>query len=265
MSIKKGLEDIIRGYADNLYFQSRKHFNEEDVILLENNDSFKSSVKRIKKLLKIPRLDPLQDIVIIPITYGEDGENEGEILKSDWLNSQPLSIQNSFESEVKQLLETYKLQANFYEWFVVYLLYGKPLYTPYYHWELTDFVINNLNRIEEIPLTIKEKRYVLDSFKAFLGKNPDIPKEQKKAAYKELKGILKRSKSKRRRFRTLRTAIKALRLGEVVSEYDYATAKEQKRKIISEDLATQIFDDDTGKKAALVRKQKQRLLQKLKN
>src|SRR3989344_1293972 len=116
MSIKKGLEDIIRGYADNLYFQSRKHFNEEDVILLENNDSFKSSVKRIKKLLKIPRLDPLQDIVIIPITYGEDGENEGEILKSDWLNSQPLSIQRRFESKVKQLLETYKLQANFYEW-----------------------------------------------------------------------------------------------------------------------------------------------------
>jgi hypothetical protein len=242
------------------YLNARASFNDEDAEMLHLSKEFKKDRDKIKKQFKIPRLTPQKDVLVIPLE--KDGQT-AESVESSWVNNLNNLQQDKFKKEIESLLKKYNLQPNFYDWAQGYILYGKPPFKPLFFWayELTDYVINSLDKIEQISLTTSEKKQIMGMFKfVMIRKRPDISKKQLREMCRELKFALSKSKKNtRRRSRTFETALKTLEMGKHRTDYDYALNKDVARKTTSTDLATKIFKDETGKKAALVRKQKQRL------
>ncbi len=241
------------------FFGVRSNLNEEIATYLKRDKKFNAEIRDIQTQFKIPSLNPNHDFKTIQIEY--EGRSV-DIEVHDWLESLPPAKREMLEKTITDLIQEYKLPLNFYDWVQDYLLYGKPSYIPSYNFELINQVINHVDEIERFVLTTQEKKFILACFKGIVGNNPQIPKPKFRQAYRELKEILKRSKNIRRRFRTLDTALKTRKMGQIEHRFDFARGlggEEEHHKVTSTDLATRIFNDNTGKRSQVVRKQKQRL------
>ena len=245
------MQDTLRHDADTKYFGTRKELNQEQLAYLKDDVEFKKEVKDIKKNIKVPKLYPDKDV--------ESFEYENYIdAESFWLRNQDKSIQDEFEKRIKSLLNSYGLPIGFYDWLQYLVLYGEPPWIPNYNLELLNDIMNNPEELQRIPLTTQEKRYVRKIAKDNLNIK-GRPTKKIQQFYKSLLLAIAQSKNTKRRFRSLKTAVKTTKLGEEVSEYDSIENKKITRKITSLDLATIIFKDTTGSKSQVVRKQKQRL------
>lgn len=250
-SLGQLMQDSLRHVADTKYFGTRKALSQEQLVYLKDDVEFKNEVKYIKKKLKVPKLYPDKDV--------ESFEYENYIdAESFWLRTQDKSIQDEFEKRINNLLNNYGLPIGFYDWMQYLVLYGEPPWVPNYNPELLNDIMNNPEELQRTPLTTQEKRYI----RKIVKENLNIkgrPTKKVQQLYKSFLLALAQSKNTKRRFRSLKTAVKTTNLGKEITEYNSIENVNITRKITSLDLATTIFNDVTGSKSQVVRKQKQRL------
>lgn len=245
------IQFVINYEADTKYFGTRKELNRELLTYLRTDPDFKIDVKKFKHELKIPKLNPETDV---------DSFEDGNYIDAEsfWLRTQEKSIRNKFEEGMRSLLGRYGLPIGFYDWLQYLVLYGQPPWTPLYNVELANDIFSSPEELQRVPLTTQEKKYVRRTVKSNIGIK-GRPSKKVQALYQSFLEALSESKNSRRRFRSLSTAIKTAKLGEIRNEYDSYEGKNISRKITSSDLATNIYNDPGGHKSHVVRKQKQRL------
>lgn len=261
-SILKGyLEPVLKKAADN-YFSTRAELNKENRLLIFRDSYFKSQIKLIRKELSIPKLDPDSDLNLVSV--GEDEED----MVSRWVHNLTKTNYVKYDKRILSLLHVYNLPLNFHASIEFYLLYGiVPKTSPSYNPDLLDQILQFPDELKRIPLTTGEKKlikqYVLDEY----GERIKTDKKFKQA-YNELMQGLALSKNKRRRMRTLTTALKATdKPKRHAKYYDDSLGKYVEPLYTFEDLAPNVIDDnmtqeEAKKKAATLRKQKQRLKQR---
>lgn len=256
------------------WFKVRKELNREIVAYLRAIGDFKADLRRVRKQFRIPKLSPKEDIREIPF---EDSSYE----ESDWLHGQKDSVQQSFHQEIEGLIKKYDLPQNFYDWLDYYILYGTPPFAPLYNPGLVQQIIKNPDEVSRIPLTSGEKKFLKQITGWMLGVKKR-PNKDLKTTYKmvqsELQAFLATSKNKRRKFRTLSTALKTSKVGRLRKEYDAVSKRITYKDLIpdlySEKEEEKLLSDEKKLKNTLakLRKQRQRLkertqlmLKKMKN
>lgn len=245
------MQKVIKNEADTKYFGTRKELNRELLTYLKSDPDFKKDVKKLKDMLDIPRLNPEMDVESFEYDNYIDAE-------SFWLRAQEKHVRDTFEERIRYLLSRYGLPIGFYDWLQYLVLYGQPPWDPIYNTELTNDIFNNPEELQRAPLTTQEKKYVRRTVKSAIGIK-GRPSKKVQLLYKNFLKALSESKNTKRRFRSLKTAVKTTKLGDVRSEYDSFNNKNISKKITSSDIATNVFNDPTGRKSQVVRKQKQRL------
>lgn len=239
------------------YFGNPKLVDEK-VLLLEKTTPFLSEIKEIRNTFSINLLDPEKDKTIV--YYGGKEYDE-----SIWFTKQPQIIQEKFENEVETLLIKYNLPLSFRDWIEKYILYGKPKTNPYINYELVHEIMKNPSELTRLPLSTGEKELVKDCVRYRLGIKKK-PSKYLRKTYQELLDALSKSRNTTRSSRTTKTSIKTLKMGAKHTYFDFAlgvSGKKVTHKTTSTDLATEIFNDETGTKAVLVRKQHQRLKERI--
>jgi len=245
------------------WFKVRKGLNREIVAYLQTIGDFKSDLRRVRKQFKIPKLSPREDIKEIPL---EDSSYE----ESDWLYGQKDIVQQSFHQEIESLINKYNLPQNFYNWLDYHILYGTPPFVPFYNPELVQQIIKNPDEVSRIPLTSGEKKFLKQITAWILGikkrPNKDLRMTYKKTQ-SELQTFLNSSKNRRRRFRTLQSSLQTSKQGQKEKYYDDVVGADIEEKITYKRLATDLYekiDNEELKKAAnRLRKQKQRLKERI--
>jgi len=260
--LAKFLSIIVKSQMEK-WFKVRKGLNREIVAYLQTIGDFKSDLRRARKQFKIPKLSPREDIKEIPL---EDSSYE----ESDWLYGQKDIVQQSFHQEIESLINKYNLPQNFYNWLDYHILYGTPPFVPFYNPELVQQIIKNPDEVSRIPLTSGEKKFLKQITAWILGikkrPNKDLRMTYKKIQ-SELQTFLNSSKNRRRRFRTLQSSLQTSKQGQKEKYYDDVVGADIEEKITYKRLATDLYekiDNEELKKAAnRLRKQKQRLKERI--
>lgn len=258
--LKELFERLLKIFADK-YYGSRAEFNREDLTYLLRDKTFQEDIRNIRKELKIPKLKPEQDLRFVPVDFGNENK---DIEQSDWIHALSEQNFNAFDSKVKWLLSKYKLPLNFYDALEGYLLYRKKPKTPVYNLGLVSQILLDPNELKRIPLTTSEKHliklYLLDEY------GEKIMKDKKlRLAYQNLVQDLAVSKNKRRKLSNFKSALKALHKPQRHEKYyDDVEGQEIEPKFTFKDLAVKEYvkvntESEATRKAALLRKQKQRL------
>ncbi len=259
--LKDLFEPLLKSFA-NQYYSPRTEFNKEAKEYVFENKDFIKDVREVRSELNIPKLNPDDDFRLIPIEQGTEIIN---VEDSGWVQRLSNEEFDRFDQKVKWLLQKYELPLNFRDPVEFYLLYRKKSKrTPLYNLGLFSQIIQNPNELKRIPLTTGEKKlikqYVLDEYGERIKKDKKL-----KNAYKELLQSLALSKNKRRRMRTISTALKATNKPKRhVKYYDAVKGKDIEPLYTFEDLAPNLIDidmkpEEAKRKAATLRKQKQRL------
>ena len=257
-NIKSVLETLLRINLEGKYFGVRKVFNEEKVLFLQKSKDFANDISEIKKEFNVPKLNPDKDHILIQ-------QLDYEIEDSNWLTEQGNDNIDRWENRIKQVLDKYKLPISFRDWVEYNVLYGKPKNYPHYNIEEFAEIIKNPQEANRLGLTTREKKFLLAGFRQLIKWAAKEERALLKESYQKVRIALLNSKNPRRRSRTMNTSIKSLNMGKKRSYFDYNAGIEGKNilhKTTSSDLATTVFGDESGKKAALVRKQKERLLKR---
>ncbi len=254
--LKELLEPILKGFTAK-HFGSRAVFNNEDWEYLFRSKTFKNDLRETRDELDIPKLKPEEDYRVIQVDY--DGKNE-EVSESDWVHSLTNEQFDKFDKKVKWLLDKNDLPLNFREYIEFYLLYGKkPKGTPKYNLGLFNQILKYSEELKRIPLTIGEKKIIKFYIRDVYGERIKKDKSLKKA-YKELMQSLAQSKNKRRRRKSFSTAIKAVNKPKRKRiEYDKPEERYTYRNLATDLTNKDLNENETKKKAARLRKQKQRL------
>jgi len=256
------MQDALRDFADKEFFDTRKALNEEAVTYLNIEENLKNDVREIRKRLKIPKLNPRDDI------FTFDASEHSIEADSEWLFRRSSQSQEEFLSEVEQLMKKYSLPKNFYDWLQFYILYDKePPWKPLYNWDLLEQIMKDTNESERIPLTTKEKKFVRWAFRYITKSKSGRPKKEYQKAYGELLEALSKSKNSTRRSRVLRQAIETLDKGEIEKYYDPVEGKNVIERPTYKKLAVKIDMDASNKErdrlAATLRKQNERLKKRM--
>lgn len=257
-NVKGVIETLLRINMEGKYFGVRKIFNEENFLFLQKSKDFAKDVAEIRNEFSVPKLNPNKDHILIQ-------QLDYEIEDSNWLTEQDNKIIDRWENRIRQLLDKYKLPISFRDWVEYNVLYGKQKNYPHYNIEEFAEIIRDPQEANRLGLTTSEKKLLLSAFKQLIKLAKDDEKALLSWHYSKVKGALLNSKNSRRRSRTVNTAIKSLNMGKKSTYFDSSIGARGKyitHKTTSSDLATTVFDDETGKKAALVRKQKERLLKR---
>ena len=211
----QGMQDTLRDFADKEFFDTRKALNEETVTYLHLEEDLKNDVSAIRKRLKIPTLNPKEDIFTFEVS-----EHSIEA-DSSWLSRSSPQAQDVFVIEIDQLMKKYSLPKNFYNWLQFYILYNqKPPWKPIYNWDLLEQIMKDIDVPQRIPLTTKEKKFARWAFRYITKSKPGRPKKEYQKEYGELLEALSKSKSTTRRSRVLKQAIKTLDKGKIEEYYD---------------------------------------------
>lgn len=256
--IKGVIETLLQINMDGKYFGVRKVLNEEKVLFLQKSKDFANDIAEIKKEFSVPKLNPNMDYILIE-------QLDYEIEDSNWLTEQGNNIIDRWENRIRQLLDKYKLPISFRDWVEYNVLYGKPKNYPHYNIEEFAEIIRDPQEAHRLGLTTSEKKLLLAGFRQSIKWAKKDEKALLRDHYLKVRNSLLNSKNSRRRSRTVNTAIKSLNMGKKSTYFDSsvgASGKNITHKTTSSDLATTVFGDETGKKAALVRKQKERLLKR---
>ena len=259
INITNLLRPLIKGEMDRKRFNTRNSLNLEKSLFLTKNKLFMADIALAKSKFNVPKLNPENDYIFI-------NSLETPIEDSSWLSSQSNKLIEEWEEHIKSILIKYSLPASFKDWVEWEVLYGKPNFYPHYNVEALLEIIRNPLEASRICLTSSEKEFFLTLIKFVINSNQGKRKSALKKSYPLLKKAITQSKNTQRRSRVLKTALKTLNMGKKKTYYDYSIEESEKRyithKTTSKDLATSIFKDDTGKKSALVRQQKERLLKR---
>lgn len=254
-SITEPPQLLMQALMDYKWFEVRKTLNKEHHLFLIKSKEFKNDVKTFKKEFSVPKLDPHDDYKLMYV-------GPMEIEDSKWLRTHDRNFIDNWERKLTELMDKYQLPPSFHDWVDWNVLYGKPKYYPHYNIEGLLEVMQNPYKTNKTGLTTKEKGLLME----LLGIDIKGAKGLKKKLLKQIKPHIiktaKQNKNQRRRSRTLNTSLKTLAMGNKETYYDYSFNKDIEHKTTSADLATSIFNDDSGKKAPLVRKQKERLLRR---
>jgi hypothetical protein len=254
-SLKDLLQILLKAKADYKWFGTRKVLNEESALFLPRSKEFTADVAVVRKEFNVPRLNPDKDYIVI--------NNTGfEIEDSYWLSGKPTEFINRWEQRIKELIDSHHLPESFRDWVEMSILYEKPKYYPHYNFEAILEILNNPQEANRIGLTTGEKEFILFVLRGAIQSTKGKRETTLKREYSILKGIIAKSKNTRRRLRTIKTSLKTLEMGTKKTYFDEAVGSNVTHKTTSEDLATRIFKDETGEKAPLVRKQKERLLKR---
>ncbi len=256
----KLMQLLIKTPLDNRWFKVRKQFNLEKAQYLNDYKPFQKEVIGIRKELGIPKLNPDKDYK--NVTYrGLDIED------SEWILSRSDDFINHYETIISNLLIKYNLPASFKDWVDWYILYDKPKHTPLYFMELINTFISNPEEAQRTPLTTQEKQFVKFMIKGYLQLNK-LSKKDTPVELKQLLATVAKSKNRNRPTRTLKSALKTLKVGTVYRELDEAEYVKRNRKRTYEDIVPTIFSEDEELKqgakrlSARLRQQKRRLLLK---
>jgi hypothetical protein len=264
--VVKTLEIGMRAGVDQAYFETRKIFNKEQSAYLSITPEFNNVIEKIRQDFVIPILKPESDIVITPVVHND---KTYDIEESRWINKLTKNQQKKWGQVIDWCLQKYGLPVNSKQRLISTLLYRCPFAIPDYDFELVDYIVTHLAEIRSIHLTTGEKKYILDTFKFFVRNNPRIDKVIFRRAYTELKNTLQLSKNTRRRNRTFKTSLKSLQIGEYETAVDNDSLEQKERKVTSQDLASRVYRayrlKTAKKKAQTLRKQKQRLRQRVKS
>lgn len=256
-------------------FDTRKAFSDETVwVLIEGHrkDEFHSELAKIRKKLGIPRLNQKDDWVTISSPTGDS-----EMDESSWLYGRADRFISKFETAVTIVLQKYKLPNNFREWVELQLLYRKtPKTFPIHYFDLAFDLIAAPEWVNTTALTTKEKKFAKKLIAEILGFKKRPP-EKLAEQYKRIRELLDQSKNRQRRMRTIKTAIEAVKKPRNITYHDFNVGTEGEdviERYTFERLAEEVLEKqrETGseeiekailkKKAARLRKQKQRLLQR---
>ncbi len=258
-----GLSDILGPFLKEIaehYFGSRAKFNEEHLLFISNDHEFQEDIKKIRKELKIPKLDPKEDCRIF--------ENKGQTIEeSGFIYGKSEKFVARFEEKIRSILVKHKLPLNFTDGIEYAVLYGKlSKQIPKYNPEVVNQIIKNPKELKRIGLTIQEKKFVKDFVKMKMEK-ANLPKEKFKYFYKKMCEGLSKSRNNYRRSRTIKTAIKAITKPKVIHEYDWTKGKEETTKYNFKDLAQQISnkelnETEANKESNTLRQQKYRIKRK---
>lgn len=254
-SVKDLLQVFLNAKADYKWFATRKALNEENALFLPISKEFTADAAVIRKEFRVPRLNHDKDYISIRNT-------EIEIEDSYWLSGQSTEFINHWEKRIKELIDKHHLPEGFRDWVEFNILYGKTKNYPLYNFNVILEIIKNPQEANRIGLTTGEKEFVLSMLRFVISSTKGKRKSVLKQSYATLKEIVDKSKNTRRRIRTIRTSLKTLEMGTKKTYFDEAVGNSVTHKTTSEDLATKIFRDETGEKAPLVRKQKERLLKR---
>jgi len=254
-NVKVVIETLLRINLEGKYFAVRKVLNEEKFLFLQKSKDFANDITEIKNEFSVPKLNLDEDHILIE-------QLDYEIEDSNWLTEQGNDKIDRWENRIKQLLDKYKLPISFRDWVEYNVLYGKQKNYPHYNIEEFAAIIRNPQDAHRLGLTTREKKFMLAGFRQLIKWAKEDERAPLKDHYLKVKDSLLNSKNPRRRSRTINTAIKSLNMGTKRTYFDYNADADIVHKTTSSDLATTVFGDETGKKAALVRKQKERLLKR---
>lgn len=248
-------QPFMQALMESKWFEVRKILNEEHYLFLTKSEEFRSDVKTFRKEFNVPKLDPHEDYNLMNVGLLE-------IEDSKWLRTNDSGFIDRWQRKLTELMEKYQLPPSYRDWVDWNILYGKPKGHPHYNLEGLLEILQNPYKTNNVGLTTNEKKLLLE----LIGMDIETAKGLKKRILKQIKPhIIKtasQNKNQRRRSRTLTTALKTLKIGSKETYFDYSLGEQITHKTTSTDLATSIFNDDTGKKASLVRKQKERLLRR---
>ncbi len=268
-------ESILKSEA-NKSFDIRRSFNEEKVWSISEGpfkNDFKSDLQVLRGSLNIPKLDFDSDWQIVSSPTGD-----AEMEESSWLHSKNDNFINEFENAITETLKKYQLPNNFRTWVEQWLLYRKrPKTFPIQYFEVPFNAAITPKWLDWVALTTKEKNFVRKIIPQMFGFKKKPPKRLT-AMYRQIIENISRSKNKQRRMRAFDTAQKTLKKPKTITYHDYtlgAQGKNVTETYTFERLAQEVFPEEevTGSykeevrkletKAARLRKQKQRLLQRV--
>lgn len=248
--------------ANNKFFNTRIKFCEELIEYLRIDKTFEEKIVAVREKYEIPELSPEEDLHDIVIDEGRSIE------ESLWMWSLDKKTRESFRKDVNEIIQKYKLPSIFYRWLECFVLYKQELPMALYNsfWALPLYILDPIE-LKKYPLTTQDKNYI----KYFLRSEFDIkrrPKKEKARQYRRiLQELQKLPKNKKRRFRTIETALKTLERGEIITHHDW-DGKDESHKKTYQDLAVEIDEEGKyfGKEKQLaqrLRKQNQRLRERL--
>ncbi len=234
---------------------TRKEFNKEKVKLLESNSSFTNDLRELRGRCDIPDdLESKDDFV----PYGPDDYT------LFWLETYGEDKKTQIEKGILNILEKYDLPPNFKDWVQWYLFYNeKPSWLPLYDSELLFNLSDDPELFKERGLTTGEKKMIKMSYRKIVGvsQKGSIPKEFREN-YKKLLKLLSECKNRKRKYRTLETALQAK---DAVKKFP-----RNKYKSAYNELSIRVYDDDLAcdvgekKLKQRLRKQKERLKKRTK-
>lgn len=256
------LQDALRDFADKEFFDTRKALNEEAVTYLHIEEDLKDNVREIRTRLKIPKLNPEDDI------FTFDSSEHSIEADSNWLFRSSPQSQEVFAIEIERLMREYSLPKNFHNWLQFYILYNqRPPWKPLYNWHLLEQVMEDINEPERIPLTIKEKKFARWVFRYVTKSKSGRPKKEHQKAYSELLEALSKSKNSTRRSRALKQAIETLDKGKIEVYYDPVKGQDVFEKPTYKKLAVKLnnnaSDEERDRLATTLRKQNERLKKRI--
>jgi hypothetical protein len=141
-------------------------------------------------------------------------EEYGFSVSPTGLKIHPKQEEKKLNAGIKAILERYKLPQNFFDWIKQYVVSGEePPWKPLLNWELADQIIENPDEASRIPLTTYEKKFVNMYARWHFGiKEGGRTPEKHQSFFKKLNQILSKRKNVKRRFRSMKTALKAASL-----------------------------------------------------
>ncbi len=264
-NLAKDLQKYLKSAFDSV-FGTRKRVNDNEATLLIHSDKLNKEVNEIREEFSIPDLDSSKDILEDFVIDGERGF-EAHIVESRWLESQGALQKSKFKEKINFLIKENNLPQYFDEWVEGYVLYNKtPSYMPLYN---LDFLLGLLLvdpqkpvNLGEYGLTTKEKKFLLRYLRLGMGeKVVGRVSDKNQALYDGIKKKLEVSKSSRRGYRTMETALKTLDIGKKKLRYEPTENKDVLEKTSYNSVVASIYDDDVdnGLKKQRIRKVKERL------
>ncbi|MDP4031308.1 MAG: hypothetical protein Q8P60_00380 [Pseudorhodobacter sp.] len=267
-SFKELFGPILKTPMDYKWFGVRKNLNYEKALFLPISKDFNKDILSIKEEFKVPKLSPDEDYRLIMNT-------EIEFEDSNWLSGKPTKFINKWEKYIKELINKYELPTSFIDWVEWNILYGKPKTYPHYNIETFSEIIRNPQEASRIGLTTNEKKLLLEYLRFIIKSTNGKRKSILKKSFIRLKEVIKISKNRRRGIRSLETSLIAYKKPKTETYHDTSIGKQGKdvtksysyRKLAIDHFDIDIeddkeFEEEVVKKAAHLRKQKERFLKR---
>ncbi len=199
-SIAPILNEIIPKILKRAGLETRKVFNEEDAQILLNKGILYNKATVIRKDLKIPAINPKDDIRVYEVIDHKTGDTFDES-ESIFLYNNP-DIKVRLDKEIDSLLKYFDVADNFREWLEYFILYNHiPAWNPSYGIFDLYLLLAAQSKIPKRNLITGEKKFLKSVVKKELGIIGGRPPKKSAKKYSLLLKRLAKSKNPRRRLK----------------------------------------------------------------